>query len=141
MQATHEPVACLQADGTTASLEILRGTPVAAFCGLANPQAFVRTLTGIGVELLAVRTYPDHHFYTQRDLNDLACWARALAANAVIVTTQKDLVKLRLTQLGGQPLCCLRVRLRIESGREEFHRLLDAVTGRSQPDFEERRSA
>ncbi len=41
-----------------------------------------------------------------------------------MVTTQKDLVKLRLPQLAGKELWALRVRLSIESGQDALDRKL-----------------
>jgi hypothetical protein len=40
------------------------------------------------------------------------------------VTTQKDLVKLRLPRLGERPLWALRVRLHFTAGGEAVDRLL-----------------
>jgi hypothetical protein len=49
----------------------------------------------------------------------------------VVVTTQKDLVKLRLSRLGDRPLWALRVRLHVEAGQDDLDgQLLSALTGR-----------
>ena len=61
--------------------------------------------------LTAFRTFPDHHAYTRADVADLTAWARQQAADCVLVTTQKDLVKLRLPDLAGRPLWALRIQL------------------------------
>ncbi len=47
--------------------------------------------------------------------------------DCVVVTTQKDLVKLRLTDLVGRELWALRVQLYVESGQHEFDRRLEEV--------------
>ena len=44
-----------------------------------------------------------------------------------MVTTQKDLVKLRLCDLGGRELWALRIRLHVEAGQEAFDRKLEEV--------------
>jgi hypothetical protein len=49
-----------------------------------------------------------------------------------VVTTQKDLVKLRLPRLGGRPLTALRVRLHVGAGRDALHHHLDAVLRRGE---------
>jgi hypothetical protein len=45
------------------------------------------------------------------------------------VTTQKDLVKLRLTRLGGRPLRAQRVRLQVGAGRAAFEERLRRAVG------------
>jgi hypothetical protein len=45
----------------------------------------------------------------------------------MIVTTQKDLVKLRLAQLGNRPLWALRIGLHIAAGQEVLERKLLTV--------------
>ncbi len=123
-ETTHRPVA-LGNGARTADLDTLRGRPVAAFCGIGNPEAFRRTLTDVGAEVVAFRTFPDHHPYARADVDDLRAWARQQATDCVVVTTQKDLVKLRLSDLGGRELWALRVALHVEVGQNEFDRKLE----------------
>ena len=108
-ETTHRPVGLGNGD-RVAALDRLRGRPVAAFCGIGNPEAFRRTLHDLGAEVVAFRTFPDHHAYARADVDDLRAWARQQATDCVVVTTQKDLVKLRLTDLGGRELWALRIR-------------------------------
>jgi tetraacyldisaccharide 4'-kinase len=129
-EATHRPQGLVNGERAEENLTALHGRPLAAFCGVGNPESFRRTLTDLGGDVRAFRTYPDHHAYTRDDVADLHAWGRSLSADAVLVTTQKDLVKLRLTRLGERPLWALRVRLHFESGREEFEERLRAVVPR-----------
>ena len=71
---------------------------MAAFCGIGNPAAFRRTLEGLGATVVDFRRSRDHHAYTREDVEDLARWADTLPADAMIATTQKDWVKLRLAR-------------------------------------------
>jgi tetraacyldisaccharide 4'-kinase len=129
IETSHRPVEFVKSDREVAPLSLVGQAPVAAFCGIGNPEAFRRTLIDLGADPVAFRTYPDHHPYTRDDVEDLNAWARGLAPDALIVTTQKDLVKLRLAQLGGKPLWALRVRLHIGVGRDILDRhLLTALT-------------
>ena len=100
---------------------------MAAFCGIGNPEAFRCTLRDGGAEVVAFRTFPDHHPYTRADVDDLRDWARRQASDCVVVTTQKDLVKLRVTDLGGRELWALRIQLHVEVGKDEFDRRLEEV--------------
>jgi tetraacyldisaccharide 4'-kinase len=127
VETRHQPVDLVNSDGETAALDVLRGRPVAAFCGIGNPDAFRRTLADQGATVSAFRTYADHHAYGRADVEELHGWAHGLGEGTPVVTTQKDLVKLRLTQLGGRPLWALRIGLHVEAGREEFESRLRAV--------------
>ena len=65
IETRHQPVELTNGE-RTARLELLRNKPIAAFCGLGNPDAFRRTLTDLGATVVAFRAYPDHHAYTPR---------------------------------------------------------------------------
>ena len=110
-----------------------RGKPVGAFCGLGHPGAFRRTLADLGAEVVAFRAFPDHHPYTRADVDDLQRWAAQLPADAVVATTQKDWVKLRLADLGGRPLAAVRVGLRFLAGEDRFQQSLRAVSREAPP--------
>jgi tetraacyldisaccharide 4'-kinase len=125
-EATHRPTD-LANPGGTAALDHLRGRRAAAFCGIGNPEAFRRTLTDLGASVNELRTFPDHHGYTRADVESLRSWARQQATDCVVVTTQKDMVKLRLSDLGGRELWALRVRLAVGAGKEELDRRLEEV--------------
>jgi len=128
-ESTHRPDAWVGEGNKSTPLESLGGRSVAAFCGIGNPEAFRDTLRKLGIEPIAWRTFPDHHRYTRDDIEDLRRWARELPADAVIATTQKDLVKIRLEKLGDRELWALKIRLDVQAGREEMERLLrEAVT-------------
>lgn len=109
------------------ALKELNGRIVAAFCGIGNPEAFRKTLRGLGCELIAFRGFPDHHRYSDDDLESLRRWADGLPCEALIVTTQKDLVKLPFSELANRPLLALRIGMEILSGREMLEQLLKGV--------------
>src|SRR5947209_6210466 len=58
-ESRHRPLELIGGDGG-AAVEALRGRTVAAFCGVGNPEAFRRTLAGVGATVAAFRAYPDH---------------------------------------------------------------------------------
>jgi len=68
-------------------------SPAMAFCGLGNPSNFFRQLEKEGVDLRGRKTFPDHYFYTQKDIDEVAKKARAVGAECLI-TTVKDAVRL-----------------------------------------------
>lgn len=75
-----------------ATLAALRGRPVVAFAGIALPEKFFAPLRQAGAKLLSIHPFPDHHAYTDKELEHLLREARR--QNATLVTTPKDAVRL-----------------------------------------------
>lgn len=67
---------------------------VFAFCALGNPTSFFEQLKRENFDLAATKAFPDHHFYTQKDIDDLENQAGESKIDALI-TTAKDAVKLK----------------------------------------------
>jgi tetraacyldisaccharide 4'-kinase len=128
-ETEHRPVGWVNAEGSAATPEALQGRPLAAFCGVGNPEAFRRTLLGLGATVAAFRAFPDHHRYTRSDVEELRSWARQQATECVVVTTQKDLVKLPLVRVGERELWALRIQLAFRTGRELLDRKLKEALG------------
>src|SRR5262249_28914864 len=121
IETTHRPTELVNSDREETPLDRLRQQPVAAFCGIGNPEAFQRTLQDLGARVADFRAYPDHHPYSRDDVAERERWGRGQPGDGLLVTTQKDLVKLRVPRLGERPLWAVRVRLAVESGEEELH--------------------
>ena len=117
VEARHAPLDLINSEGLTSQLSELDGQSVVAFCGIGNPEGFRRTLVSLCGELLDFRIFPDHHEYKIGDLGSLQQWAHDFGANLVL-TTQKDLVKLRVDHLGLVRLWALRIGLEIVAGEE-----------------------
>ena len=65
---------------------------VLAFAGIADPEKFFATLDEAGIVIAARQPFPDHHRYTAAEARDLL--ARAEAENLLLLTTEKDHVRL-----------------------------------------------
>jgi tetraacyldisaccharide 4'-kinase len=129
VEARHTPLGLMDWEGGMLPLDAMAGTSVAAFCGIGNPEGFRRTLLPLCGSLLDLRVFPDHHDYDAADVESLADWARRLGANLVL-TTQKDLVKLRCARLGQASLRAVKIGLEILAGddvmEDSLARLLKA---------------
>ena len=125
--AVHAPLELLGTDGRQFAIGELVGKPVGAFCGVGNPAAFRRTLVDLGAIVVDFRTFPDHHPYTREDVAELHRWAATLPPDAVVVTTQKDFVKLQLSELASRPVWALRIGMRFRDGEAELQAKLSAV--------------
>ncbi len=131
IRSAHRPSEWINAQAECRELDALKNRLVAAFCGLGNPRAFRQTLESMGMNVIGWRTFPDHHPYSRTDVDDLIGWATSLPSDTVMVTTQKDLVKLGLNTLGPRELWALAVRLEVLEGQEALQHVLTRVLDRT----------
>jgi tetraacyldisaccharide 4'-kinase len=125
-EATHRPVGLRTAAGETRPLDVLRNSRVAAFAGIGNPAAFRALVEESSAELVGFRALADHHAYSSADVAALAAWARGLGAE-MVVTTLKDLVKVRAERLESIPLAAVEIALEILVGEADLDALLLAA--------------
>ncbi len=67
------------------------------FCGLARPDSLTKLLTNSGVKVTGSIWFPDHHFYSQKDLKRIGEMAR-LKGCSIVLTTEKDFAKILVDQ-------------------------------------------
>lgn len=72
--------------------EDLSGQKFHPFSGIAYPDKFVRTVKEQGGDVVRSSSFPDHHHYTQKELERLQ--REAEEDGATLITTEKDAVKL-----------------------------------------------
>jgi len=94
--------------------------PCFAFCGLANPESFRRTLARERMAIVGFKAFRDHHAYSARDMAELEKLAIAAGARSLI-TTEKDMVKLDPDSGITLPIYCLKVGLLLD---EKFDRYI-----------------
>jgi tetraacyldisaccharide 4'-kinase len=82
----------LKADGAA-----FAETPVFAFAGIGRPEKFLASLQGSGAHVTGSCFFADHHPYSDEEIIQL----RAIAGEAMLVTTEKDFVRLTTTQREG----------------------------------------
>jgi len=63
-----------------------------AFAGIGRPQKFFDTLSDMGFEITATKSFPDHHVYSASEISELKSLAARTGAS--LVTTEKDYVRL-----------------------------------------------
>ena len=122
--AIHRPSG-LRALGTCPAPATLAGIKVVAACGIGNPEAFRQTLIQQGAAVLDFAAFPDHHGYTQRDLDGVVMTARSLGA-AGIVVTEKDAAKLSALTLPSEiPVLALAVKFEMTGGEAAVWKQID----------------
>ena len=134
IEATHRPVHLRSTAGGTRPLAALGSGRVAAFAGIGNPAAFRDAVAAHAADLVGFRGFPDHHAYTSADLSALADWAAGLRAD-LVVTTLKDLVKIRTDRLGDVPLFAIEVALDVLVGHDLLESLLAPLAARATAAF------
>ncbi|OKH88904.1 tetraacyldisaccharide 4'-kinase [Thalassospira sp. TSL5-1] len=83
---------------------------VLAFAGIGRPGKFYKSLRDCGAEVAIARDFADHHFYSPDEL--IALRADAARAGALLVTTEKDLMRLPLGDRHG--IKTLRIALEFD---------------------------
>ncbi len=100
-------------------LEAAVGKRVLAFCGIARPGSFLDTLKEAGLKVVDFVSYPDHHYFASRERAELTEKARAAGAE-MIVTTEKDAVKIEGFASGEPPFLALMVEMALLGHKEEW---------------------
>ncbi|MCE5198717.1 MAG: tetraacyldisaccharide 4'-kinase [Armatimonadota bacterium] len=93
-RCTHTPSTLIRVrDGEPLTLDWLRSAEVVAFCGIGHPESFTRTLESLGAVVVKRLDFPDHHPFSDQDIEMIETERKANSARAV-VTTEKDIARL-----------------------------------------------
>ncbi|RKH18621.1 tetraacyldisaccharide 4'-kinase [Corallococcus sp. CA047B] len=92
VRTRYGPTGWWDSSGTEHATTALEGRPVLVLAGLARPGGFLRTVTALGAQMRDAALFPDHHRFTADELRDVE--ARARREGALVVTTEKDAVRL-----------------------------------------------
>ena len=86
---------------------------VFAVAAIAQPERFFSDVAAAGWHLVGSMGFRDHHYFTQSDIRRIDKAARAAAA-AIILTTEKDAVRLEACDLAGLPFAAVPLIVGIE---------------------------
>jgi tetraacyldisaccharide 4'-kinase len=114
--------------GENIPLESVLARPVAAFCGVGNPEAFFADLTKWGFHPVDQMRFGDHHVYDRKDVEWLARRAHEKHARAMI-TTEKDAMNLPSRLESQIPI----LSCGIEAEIEEPAAFVEAIVSRLGP--------
>jgi tetraacyldisaccharide 4'-kinase len=93
ISARGKPVLRARLKPDAAAVAQLFGKRVLAFAGIGDPERFFRSLRASGIEVARTRPFADHHMFSRDEL--LALAADAQREQLILVTTEKDLARLR----------------------------------------------
>jgi tetraacyldisaccharide 4'-kinase len=105
------PIGLVGARGEQEPLAVLAERRVRPVAGIARPERLVSLLERLGARPASPLEWPDHHRYAAADVARIAEAAR----DDLVVTTEKDLVKLRAWP-ALETIRALRVELEVDDG-------------------------
>lgn len=104
----------------------LKGVKVGAFCGLAKPNNFFKTLKSVGAEILIQESLGDHRKMGKRQLQ-LFCQKALKSGARYLICSEKDAVKLPIDLELPLPILQIKIDLKLISGAEHFQNLLEKL--------------
>jgi len=99
--------------GARDSVVVPSGSRVFAVAGIARPERFFVDVASVGWETVGSMTFRDHHRFTRRDVDRIAAGAKSSSA-AIVLTTEKDAVRLAVCDLGDLPVASVPLHVGVE---------------------------
>lgn len=105
----------------------LLGKNIYAFCGIAKPDSFKKTLLAAGAKVLSFDIFPDHHRYNKNELEKIKTRFMDCGADFMI-STQKDGARLQEFPEFLNMIYMLRVEMEIVLQGDLFKKfILDRI--------------
>lgn len=110
----------------------VHGKSAVAFSGLGDPAAFGTTLSDLNVRLLKQHRFPDHHWFSVKDIQNII-ESRSRSEAEMVLTTAKDAVRLDALPPAGRdllddlPLFIVEMKLEVLEGIDVLAATLDAA--------------
>lgn len=114
--------------GTYRDRQGLAGKRALVFSGIGNAAAFRRDVEALGVDIAEELKFPDHYAYSRSDIMDIRNRAHARAAG-LMVTTEKDAVKIEHMVDSADDLWALRLRVEFLEGQDRLEELVGGIGG------------
>jgi len=118
----YEPVSLVGPQEEQEELHSLKVKKILALSGIAHPADFSSMLRKCGMKIVREAIFPDHHFYTTKDLSYIEDKAKGADG---IVTTEKDMVKLKVLNIDHLPIRALRIEVKIWEEEAFYQRVME----------------
>lgn len=102
----------------------LKEKKIIAVTGIASPESFFTSLVDAGAELIHKLVFPDHHNFSLSQVKDIL--AQAEESDCYVITTEKDIVKLRRI-VDSPRILFLQINVVFSEGEEELKRKLQSI--------------
>ena len=106
-------------------LTLLYRSKILTVTGVADPRGLYRLIYDCDGEIVNTLEFPDHHVYTTADWQEINRVGRLVD---LIITTEKDILKLQRFPFAKDKLLALRVAMSVENGAA----LVDAIVQKFQ---------
>jgi tetraacyldisaccharide 4'-kinase len=118
--------------GERKPLDFLKGQRIGALSGIARPESFENGLKNLGAEICYSRQFADHHRFDERELSNVLLRSKARTAR-IVVTTEKDAVRLPRVEQPILPIYFLRVEIETLHGQEVLDAMVERLCARVAP--------
>jgi tetraacyldisaccharide 4'-kinase len=105
---------------------------VGVFCGIASPRGFEDLIERMSGEVRFKQRYLDHHKYSNQELDKMFQQAKNSGAD-VMVTTEKDAVRIPANYKPIIPLLFVRMEIEIIEGFEDFEEAVEDICKLAKP--------
>jgi tetraacyldisaccharide 4'-kinase len=105
-------------------LTLLYRSKIVTVTGVADPKLLYRVIYEWDGEIVETLEFPDHHTYTARDWQQINRVTRRVD---LIITTEKDIVKLVHFPFAKEKLLALRLALSVENGDALVDAMVDKL--------------
>lgn len=130
IECTHEPrfLAPVHGRGLNGHWDLARleGKRVAALSAIAAPESFEGFLEKLGAQVVLRERFLDHHRFNPRELERIFAAAAAAGAD-ILVTTEKDAVRVPSDCVPLMPFLYLRVEIKLLSGAKDFEEAVSRI--------------
>lgn len=124
IECAHRPVHFRNLiSGEIHPLDFVAGKRAASLCGIAVPESFEDALRGLGADLEMTESFTDHHRFSHKEIDSFLrrCGRRGIE---MILTTEKDAVRIPRILDAEVPMYYLRVEIEILRGQKEWQELV-----------------
>lgn len=128
IECAHQPLYlnAINNGGAKIPLSVLKGARVIAFSGIAVPESFEDILKENGAQLIETHRFVDHHRFTVDEVYKLFTHAKENQVD-MIITTEKDAVRIPENLMSPIPMYYLRLEIDILKGAEDFEKALSDI--------------
>jgi len=110
-------------------LSLLYRNKILTVTGIADPSAFYRMIGEWEGDVVDALQFPDHHFYSSQDWQRISRLGRNMD---LIITTEKDILKLVEFPFAKGKLFALRVAMAVQDGERLVESIVDQLRGKTQ---------
>ncbi len=127
IRCAHKPKIFREVNGAMLKpLNFLHEHYVGVFCGIASPRGFEQLVHRMSGELRYRKRFLDHHRYESSELDRMFHKAKNTGAE-IMITTEKDAVRIPLDYEPLLPFYYLRMEIEIVEGFEDFKEAVTSI--------------